>query len=224
MKNLKLIARYAGLMYLIIIISGIFSEVFVRESLINWTNNLETFENIKNVEFQFRMSIIADLIMVISDIFLAILFYYLLKPANKFLSLTAMIFRLTQATIISINLVFQIISIFLIENSVGSSFSEIQLTELNNIFLLTHNIGYIISGVFFGVSCIIAGLLFRKNIHLPNIFGFFLIFGGAAYLQVALAKILLTEYIEITEAVLMITAIFSELSVCIYLLIWGIKK
>jgi hypothetical protein len=95
-------ARIAGILYLIIIAAGIFAEFFVRQSLIVAGDAATTASNIMAAESLFRFGIAGDLIMIISDIALALAFYFLLKPVSRSLSMMAAFFRMTQATILLI--------------------------------------------------------------------------------------------------------------------------
>ena len=77
-------ARAAGGLYLIIIIAGIFAEFFVRQSLIVPGDATTTASNIMASEGLFRAGIAGDLVMIMSDVALALVFYVLLKPVKSF--------------------------------------------------------------------------------------------------------------------------------------------
>ena len=89
-----LYARVAGLLYLIIIVSGIFSEVYVRSKLVVTGDATATAANILASEGLFRIGFAADAIMLLSDVAIAVLFYLLLRPVSNALALTAAAFRL----------------------------------------------------------------------------------------------------------------------------------
>ena len=67
-NSAKVNARTAGVLYLIIIISGLFSEVFVRTGIIVPGDATTTAANIESNTFLFRIGFISDLIMVMSDV------------------------------------------------------------------------------------------------------------------------------------------------------------
>ncbi len=97
-------ARIAGVLYLTIILSGIFAQFFVRDSLIEPGDATATATNIVASESLFRVGIAADLIMILCDVALAAIFYVLLKPVDNGLALLAAFFRLVQAAILGMNL------------------------------------------------------------------------------------------------------------------------
>jgi hypothetical protein len=133
---------------------------------------------------------------------IALLFYLLLKHVNKGLSLLAAFFRLAQATVIGINLLNYFIPVLLVEKAgYLSTYSTEQLNALGLLFLNAHSYGYLISGVFFGISCLLLG-----------------------YLIDCLVNFLFPEFAPSSEILVMTVAVVSELSLCLYLLIKGVKQ
>lgn len=212
-------ARLTGLLYLIIIICGLFTEMFVRGTMVIQGDALTTVNNIKAGEGMFRLGFVSDLIMVIADIGVAVLFYILLKPVNKSLSILAAIFRLVQATIIAINLINHFAVILLINET------NAELVQAQTMFYLDlHTYGYLISGVFFGLSCLVLGHLFSKSTLFPKILGYLIAIGGAAYLIDCFTNFLAPQYADITEIAVVFTAVIAELATCLWLLIKGVKR
>ena len=76
-------AKIAGFLYLVIIIAGIFAEFFVRSSLIVAGDATATANNIAASEGLFRAGIAADMVMIMCDVAVALLFYVLFKPVSK---------------------------------------------------------------------------------------------------------------------------------------------
>lgn len=224
-KNImKTNARTAGVLYLIIIFSGLFSELFVRSGMIVPGDAAATANNIANNSFLFRMGFISDLVMVMSDVGVALLFYLLLKPVNQGLSMLAAFFRLAQATVIGINLLNLYMPLFLLGGGdYLSSFSGEQLNSLSLLFLNTHSYGYLISGVFFGISCIILGYLIFKAGYFPKWLGVLVVAAGISYLIDCVVNFLFPELANSSENLVMTVAVLSELSLCLFLLIKGVK-
>ena len=94
--SLRRNARIAGILYLIIIAAGMFAEFFVRTSLKVPGDAAATASNIIASEGLFRMGITSDLIMILSDIAIGLIFYVLLKAVNNALALLAAFFRLVD--------------------------------------------------------------------------------------------------------------------------------
>ena len=176
-------ARAAGLLYLIIIVFGIFSEVFVRSSLIVTGDVAATTANILASESLFRIGFAADSIMLLSDVAIAVLFYVLFKPVSKTLALTAAAFRLTQASILGFNLLLYYAALLLLkEVNFGTAFESAQLNNLALLFLDLHSHGYDLGLIFFGLSNIILGYLVIKSDFCPSMLGYGLIAAALVYL------------------------------------------
>ncbi|MEN9458321.1 MAG: hypothetical protein RL135_899, partial [Bacteroidota bacterium] len=56
----KNVARIAGLLYLIVILTGLFAEVFVRQTFKDSGDALATAKNIQSAEMLFRLGVVAD--------------------------------------------------------------------------------------------------------------------------------------------------------------------
>ena len=224
-KQLKTNAHAAGAMYLLIIITGLFSELFVRSGIIVPGDAATTADNIASHSFLFRLGILSDLVMVMSDVAVALLFYLLLKPVNKGLSLLAAFFRLAQATVIGLNLLNYYMPLLILgEGNSFAGFSPEQLNSMVLLFLNAHNYGYLISGVFFGVSCVILGYLLFKAEYFPGWLGILVAAAGASYLIDCFINFLFPEFVASSEILVMTVAVVSELSLCLFLLIKGTNK
>jgi hypothetical protein len=226
MNASKNTARIAGVLYLIIIVSGIFAEFVVRQSLVVPGDAIATAANIVASEGLFRLGIAGDLIMIMSDIALALVFYVLLKPVSHALSLLAAFFRLVQATILGINLLNLFFVLQLLSGAeMFATFSADQLASLASMFLAGHGIGYSIGLIFFGLSLFVLGFLVVKSGYLPKILGALLIVAGVGYLIDSFASLLLPNYGDfetIFAVVVFLPAFIGELSMALWLLFKGI--
>lgn len=92
----RVLARVAGVLYLLIISLGLFSEMWVRGRLVVPGDATTTAGNIMASEWLFRVGFASDAIVFLSDVVLAVLFYILLKSVSKTVALIAASFRLAQ--------------------------------------------------------------------------------------------------------------------------------
>lgn len=192
--------RIAGFFYLTIIVCGLFSEMYVRFNLIVTEDATATARNIMGSVLLFRLGFISDLIMIICDIIVAIIFYILLKSVSKNLSLIAASFRLLQDAILGINLINYFVPLILLNNSnYIKIFETNQLYAFVLLFLNIHNYGYLIALVFFGIHCLLLGYLMIKSDYFPTVLGFLLILASWGYLMDSIANFLLPNYTEITS-------------------------
>lgn len=218
-------AHIAGLLYLLIIFCGLFSEMFVRQSLIVPGDAATTSANILSAPFLFRMGFASDLVMVICDIAVGVTFYVLLRHVSKGLALLAAFFRLAQAAIIGMNLLNHLTTLTVLQDPVYTSAMTTTQVQAQAMLLLNmHANGYLISGVFFGMSCGVLGYLFYKSRLFPKALGIMMMLACGSYLADCFTNFLAPQYADTTEIILLVTAVTTEFAVCIYLLIKGIKK
>lgn len=217
--------RIAGILYLIIIICGLFSEMFVRSGLIVSGDATTTANNIVNAKGLFRLGFASDLVMVMCDVGVALMFYVLLKPVSKGLALLAAFFRLAQATIIGLNLLnYFAVLLLLGDAQYLSAYSAEQLQANAMFFLNMHSYGYLISGVFFGMSCMVLSYLFYKSAHFPKFLGVMLALASVGYLTDCFTNFLAPAYADVSEMLLLPTAVVTELTLCVWLLVKGAKN
>lgn len=225
--SLRRVARLAGLLYLTIIVAGIFAEFVVRSSLIVSGDAAATAENIMASAGLFRAGIAGDLIMILADVLIAILFYVLLKPVNRTLALVAAVFRLAQAATLGINLLNLFFALQLVS---GADYLSALGAEKSNalvlMFVEAHATGYRIALVFFAFSILVLGYLLVKSGYFPRILGIGMIVAAGGYLTDSLANFLLINYADyeaVLSAVVFTPAIIAELSLCVWLLWKGVK-
>ena len=212
-------ARVAGFLYLLIIVFGISSEVFVRSSLIVAGDPTATATNIMANEWLFRTGFVFDSIMLFSDVAIAVLFYFLFKPVSKMLALTATAFRLTQAAILGLNLLNYYAVLILLDSTRHSIVFDVdQLHAFVLLFLEMHSHGYDLGLLFFGVSNLILGYLVIKSGFFMKILGYGLIGAAVVYLIGGYIRFLLPGY-AVVFAPAYIVPLIAELSFCIWLMV-----
>ncbi|MEZ5357238.1 MAG: DUF4386 domain-containing protein [Candidatus Zixiibacteriota bacterium] len=223
--SLKRYARIAGILYLIIIICAGFAEGGVRSVLIVPGDATATANNILSSEGLYRFGFVCDLIAFISDAAVAILLYALLKPVNKTVALVASTLRIiAHPAIGSINLLNHLAPLNILTNpDFVSAFTVEQLQNLAMQFLTAHYAGYLIAGAFFGVHCAILGYLLYKSELFPQWLGIFLIVASIGYVIESFGNFLFPAYKDIYSWIVVIPAVIAELSLCLWLLIKGIR-
>lgn len=214
----------AGLLYLVIIVSGISSEVFIRSGLIVAGDAAATAGNILASEWLFRVGFAADSIMLLCDVAIAILFYVLLKPVNKTLALMAAAFRLTQAAVLGFNLLNYYAALLLLKGAAyAAGFEAGELRALAMLFLEMHSHGYDLGLLFFALSSLILGYLVIKSDYFPGILGYGLMAAGVVYLAGSFTRFLYPDYAP-NFAPVYIVPLIAELSFCLWLLFKGVKR
>ena len=218
-----LYARLAGVLYLTIIVFGLFTEIYVRSGLIAPGDPAATANNIVASQGLFRLGFFTDSIMLLSDVALAVLLYVLLKPVSMVLSLMAMCFRLVQTAVLALNLL-HYYAAALILGGVGYSMplGPTVRDALALFFLDLHAHGYDLGLLLFGLNCLVLGYLVFKSHFLPKVLGVLMMGAGLAYLIGSYTRFLFPEYIGVITPIYAL-AVIAEVSICLWLLIKGVN-
>lgn len=217
--TLRRTARLAGILYLIIIASGIYAQFFVRTSLINPTDAAQTAAELTQFEQLFRNGIAADLIMIVADVGIGILFYVLLKPVDQAIALLAAFFRLAQAATLGVNLLNLYLGLQLITSG--------QSSDLALQFLNAHGYGYALALVFFGFSILAVGYLLIRATYFPSLLGILLMIAAVGYIADGFARTLLVNYASVQpifDYAVFMPAFLAELAIALFLLIRGVRQ
>lgn len=217
------LARIAGLCYLIVIATGLFSEVFVRQALKVSNNAFVTAQNIQAHEMLFRWGFVADLVNFVVGLPTILIIYYFFKRVNKLLVQLALAFVIIQTAIISVNLLNQISPLLILSKE--TYLNTFQPNKLATLSLLSLNVqaqGYGIGLVFFGFYCLIIGFLIYKSNLLPKILGILYAITGLCYLINSFTMFLSKGFENPLFIYLAIPIFIGELSLCMWLLIKGV--
>lgn len=171
-------ARFAGLLYLVIIVTGLGAELGLRGPLIDFGDADATAAAILAAPGQFRLAIAADLVMALCDAGLAILLYLVFRAMTPGLALSALVFRLIQTVLIAVSLMALLTAWLVLTRAEGLA----DAPALALVFLDLHAHGYDLGLVFFGVNSLIMGLLVWRSGLFAKAFGVGLAIAGLVYL------------------------------------------
>ncbi|VXC63293.1 conserved membrane hypothetical protein [Oceanicaulis sp. 350] len=201
-------ARFAGVLYLAIIVLGLVSEVLLRGPVLaGGADGLSIASALP-----LRQSLAADTLMVMADLGVAVLLYRLLKPYGKSLALAALLFRSAQAMVISANLLFQVRAVQLLE--AGAPAPEVIGV------LGVQAIGYDLGLAFFGVNCLLTALLLIRARALPVWLSGLIGVSGLVYLSGTGLRLLAPEAYD-GFALAYLVPVAGESLFALYLLIAG---
>lgn len=217
-------ARIAGLLYLVIIVCGITSEVILRGGLIVPGDAAATAQNILAGEGLFRLAFLGDSIVFLSDVALAVLLYELFRPAGKTLALVAAAFRLTQSAILGLNLLNHAAVLLVLKDGGALAGIGPEATQsLALLFVTLHKHGYDLALLFFGVHCLVLAALIVRSRLVPAPIGWLVGAAGLVYLAGTYTLFLFPAHAE-TIAPAYVVALVAEVSLCLWLLVRGVRS
>ncbi|MFN8179256.1 MAG: DUF4386 domain-containing protein [bacterium] len=165
-------ARIAGALYLLTVLTGLFAQMFVSAKLVVGGDAAATAANILAHESWFQLGFAVYLVEMACQIALTALFYHLLKPAGRSVSLVAAYLGLAGCVIKTLSRLFFIAPLFVLGGAhYLSVFSLAQLQALALLFLRVNDLGAGIALAFFGFSALLKGYLIIRSTFLPRILG-----------------------------------------------------
>src|SRR5216684_2702138 len=180
----RLKARVTGVLYLLAMLTGIFAQGFVSGRLVVDGNAAATAANILAHRGLFRLGFAVYLVEMACQIAMTALFYDLLKPAGRSVSLLAAFLGLAGCVIKTFSRVFFIAPLFVLGGAhYLSVFSTEQLQALALLFLKVNDHGAAIALVFFGFYALLTGYLIIRSTFLPRILGALSVLGGLGWLS-----------------------------------------
>jgi hypothetical protein len=222
-RSIKKFARIGGVFYLMIIIAGIFGELFVRGKMVVHDDPFATATNIMASPFLWRIGIAGDLLQHIFDLPVMLLFYVLLKPVNKNLALLALLFTMVQTAVLVATKLNLFTPLFLTENSnYLKAFDSHQLQVLSYISIRADANGFGIGLLFFGFVLITNGYLVRRSDYMPKLLGLLMQIAGICYLVNSFALILDPRIANRLFPFILFPAFITELSLCFWLIGKGV--
>lgn len=207
-------ARTAGLLYLVIIVCGIGSEALVRGPILVPGDATSTAANLAANELSFRLSMLADVIMALSDVALGVLLYRMLAPVSRTLSMMALTFRLAQAAVLGLNLLQLHHAVALLGNDVLEP--AVRDAWISS-FLDAHATGYDLGLFFFGVDCLVVGVLVARSGIVPRAIGPLLCSAGVVYLVGSTVRLVAPMLMDVVAPAYVVTLV-AEAGFCGWLL------
>ena len=216
--------RFAGVFYLLNIVTGIFAERFVGGRLVVYDDATATARNILAHQPLFRLGLASALVCVACYVAVAALFYILFKPVNRSLSLLAAFFSLAGCAVQAFMCLFLVAaSIVLGGAQPWSVFKVEQLQALALLFFRLYGQGWNICLVFFGFYFLLIGYLIFRSTFLPRIVGVLMAIDGMVWLANAFASFLLPHLGHYLSRSILPLALLGEGSLTLWLLLIGVN-
>ena len=183
-----------------------------------------TATNILAHEPLYRLGAAAVLIYLPCDTAVALIFYELLKPVRRSLSLLAAFFRLIMVAILGVNLLNHFAPLVLLKGGpflTAFKTDQLQALALGSVKLYAQV--FFIAMVFFGFHCLLIGYLICRSAFLPRILGVLMAIAGLCYLTHSFALVLSPALAAHLFSYLMPLGLPGELSLTLWLLAIGVN-
>jgi hypothetical protein len=220
----QLYARIGGMLYLIIIVVGVFGEAFVRDRLIVSGDATATAANITSLESLWRFHIAAELFLLICAVALLPILFVLLKPVSRDLALLAAFFNLVSIGVEAATALYLLEALFPLGNAEYlKAFAPEQLYAMTSLALKSHSYGFGVSLIFFGCFCLVIGYLIFRSGYLPKAIGVLMQIAGLSYLTNSFALVLAPAAANRLFPAILLPPFVGEASLCLWLLVKGVN-
>jgi hypothetical protein len=218
------LARTAGALYLINIVLGAFAIGIVPAIIAVGPDAAATLHNIQTHELLYRLGLAAHVVVTVTNVPLALIFYELFKVVNRRLALLDAFFILVATAIEAAGLLHQFAPlVFLGGPSASAPTSQLQQALAYAPGGALSGVDYSIHTVFFGIDIIIFAYLVLESRFLPGVIGVLLAVDGVAYLLYSFADFLAPGFAAQLVPWIQLPALLGEGSLCLWLLVVGVN-
>ena len=219
MNPTKKSARIAGLVFLLMVVSGLFAELFFRQNVLTG-EAASTAANLAQNLFLARAGIFSDIVMAVSYLFTALALYRLLRSVGEDLSRLMVLFAAMGSVILLVGIVGETMPLMLMKAQ-NSAFSAAQLNDLTFFSFGAYENGYMIGQVFFALWVLPLGLLICRSKFIPKVFGVLFIIETVCGL-LSVAVYFLLDSLTFAN-ILLLPGTVAEFGLLFFLLIRGIN-
>jgi hypothetical protein len=217
------LARIAGALYLVNILAGAFSIGVVSSFLVVHDMGT-TAHNIQTHELLYRLGLVAHVVVTVTNVPMAVIFYELFKVVNRRIAILDMLLGLVATAIEAASLLYQFTPVVLLGS--GRYTSALPPAQLHALAYLPTDLAttdYAIYTVFYGLGFITSGYLVLRSTFLPKTIGVLLGIDALTYLFNGFATMLAPGFAAHLMPWIGLPTIVAEGTWCLWLLIAGVN-
>lgn len=217
-------ARSGGILVLIILATGLYSTS-VLLGVVEPNSAAATARNLIAAASHVRIATISEVLILALTIPLAVIFYALLKPAGRYLSLMAAFFIIVGAIIGSLGSTGYLIQVILSNAALSQDrINPQQLQIFVQLMLSMHAHANYVAFILYGIAGTLQGYLIFKSRYLPKSIGIFIFLGGGCDLAIGIGHLLSQAFgVEVFGA-LFLVPILASLSLALWLIVAGVNR
>ncbi|BDU20005.1 DUF4386 domain-containing protein [Dyella sp. GSA-30] len=225
MSHESKLARLAGLLYLIVVIAGVFRLVYVPSHILVSDDMHATINRIAASELLFRAGIASALVEQVAFLLLPLALFYLLQSVSKPIAVLMTAFVAVSVPIALAGLGHQLDVLDLLSDVRKQPFAPGQLELLVKQSFDAYDNQLRITELFWGLWLLPFGYLVFKSGLLPRILGIFLMLGCFSYVVEVFGSILFAQYSSTAIAhYIRMPAAVGEIGTCFWLLLFGARR
>ncbi|MBV9027182.1 MAG: DUF4386 domain-containing protein [Candidatus Eremiobacteraeota bacterium] len=220
----KLYARLGGVLYLVIILAGLFAELLVSGPRVISGDPAATARNIVASESLWRAAFAAEMFIGICAVPLLAIEYFLLRPVNAAVAFVGLLFNIASLAVEFVTDIPNLAAlIFFDPAGYLKTLTPQQLDAFGYVALRLHEQGFGVSLLFFGFVLICWGYLVYNSGYFPKAIGILLVAGGLCYIINSFALFLAPALANALFPYILLPSFVGELSFCLYLIVVGVN-
>ena len=219
------IARVAGLLYLVVVLAGIFSIAYVPAQTQVAGDAAATVAKIASHEGLFRLGIAAGLVCYTAFLLLPLALYRLLSPHGRTAATLMVALAVASVPLSFVNLQHKLDVLSLLGNAPHlRAFAPEAVEAQVMLALQAYSNGLLVSKLFWGLWLLPFGWLVFHSRQLPRLLGVLLMLGCVGYVADVFARLLVPGFAESTAAGLLpLPATLGEIGTCLWLVVMGVR-
>jgi len=216
------LARIAGALYLVNVLAGAFAIGYVQTTLFA-TDPATTAANIQSHHLLYRSGLAAHVLVTVTNVPLALIFYELFKTVNRRLALLTSFFILVATAIEAAGIAGQFAPLILLGDGVASGVPPAQLETLAALTGQLAHVDYTIYTVFFGLDILLLSYLLLRSRFVPRAIAVLLTIDGLAYLVYSFTDMLAPSLAAQLTPWIQLPAPLAEGGLSLWLLAFGVN-
>ncbi len=223
MHPVKKTARVAGLLYLLVVLTGPFVLIYVPGKLFVPGDATATASNILAHEWLFRAHIVVGLVSELFFILVVLALYRLLKSVSEPLAGVMVILVLIDAPLAFLGVANEVATLTFVRGAgFLGVFDKPQRDALAMLLLNFDNQGVLVSEMFWGLWLLPLGVLVYRSGFLPRFLGGWLVINGLAYVTISITGLLSPQHLKLISTIAT-PILFGEVAFMLWLLIMGVR-
>jgi hypothetical protein len=223
MTEMKRTARLAGLLYLVVVLTGPFILLYVPGKLFVSGDASATVSNILAHESLFRVHILVSLVAELCFIAVVLVLYRLLKGVSLPLASFMVILVLIDAPLAFLSVAHDVATLTIVRGAEFLvAFDQPQRDAVATLLINVDKQGVLVSEMFWGLWLLPLGLLVYRSGFLPRFLGIWLFINGVAYLVISATGLVSPQHLKVVSTSAT-PILFGEVALMLWLLIVGVR-
>jgi hypothetical protein len=223
MQSTQKTARVAGLLYLLVVITGMFSLLYAPTRLFVQGNSAATAHSILANQSFFRWYVLVEIVSELLFVSVALVLYQLLKKVNPVQAAIMVLLVLIPAPIAFQSVANQVSTLAFVRGAEFlSTLDKPQRDAVAMLLFNADNAGILVWVMFWGLWLLPLGMLVFRSGFLPRFLGIWLIVNGIAYVIISLIRLFSPQYADLASRI-SLPALLGEVAFTFWLLLVGAR-